>query len=71
MALYFNLMGTTSTGGVQQIGHFEAVRIAGTVEIGIDASIGHSWWGIVEHRYGDGAWELVAKALAVARIGMP
>ena len=36
------------------------------VEIGIDASIGYAWHGFVEHRYGDGAWELVAKALALA-----
>lgn len=58
----------------QQIGHFQAVRISGTTDPDsintysvitvnfTDGPIGRHT--TVEHRYGDGAWELIRKSLA-------
>ena len=83
MAIYFPLLGMTATGGREyMIGYFYAVRRAGTTdpeiidldsidqyEVTIDLDrAGDRWSGIVEHRYGDGAWALIAKALAAADV---
>lgn len=76
MALYFSLMATTTHGQVR-IGHFSAVRVDGSANpesIGTyDVDIADTktrWIGTVKHRYGDSAWELVAKALAVSKLGL-
>lgn len=69
MALHFDLCINDVA-----IGYFEAVRIAGgtapddlnTYRIALRGSVGR-WDGEVQHRYGDGAWELVRKVLQAKR----
>lgn len=65
MALHFPLLVNGA-----DIGNFYAVRVSGgtnpdshnTYNVAIDSEDG-SWSGKVRHRYGDGAWTLVHKAL--------
>ncbi|UAK38432.1 hypothetical protein K8O93_01105 [Gordonia bronchialis] len=67
--------------GAETIGHFEAVRIKdGPIPVGrtVDDAVNTyrvallgggtaRWSGEVQHRYGDGAWSLVATALDAHR----
>lgn len=70
MALHFDLCINDAA-----IGYFEAVRIAGganpddlnTYRIALRGSVGR-WDGEVQHRYGDGAWELVRKVLQAKKV---
>ncbi|WP_280485417.1 hypothetical protein [Nocardia cyriacigeorgica] len=66
MALHFRLLINGLT-----IGNFYAVRVEGeaeadsinTYDVEIEGGMSDRWRENVQHRYGDGAWELVRKAL--------